>query len=80
MPTKQALEKYNIIQLAVYCGQVADNSATDEKTAEEAWRLKREWVSLVAREPAPNYKEHSEIEDTLAKLKTRMAEFLAIHL
>lgn len=75
---REDLERYNIIQLAVFCGQISDNPKMDEKTAEEAWKLKREWMMLVGRQPAPSFKEHSDIQADLDKLKGRMAEFLAV--
>jgi hypothetical protein len=80
MPSKHDLEKFNIIYLAVLCGQVSENPATDEKTAEKAWQLKREWIVLVAREPTPSHKEHREIESAKDELRKRMAEFLAVNL
>jgi hypothetical protein len=78
MVIKEELEQVNIIQLAVRCQKVADDSTLDEATAEKAWQLKREWVVLVGRDtPPPDFKMHQQIQEELAELKKRMADFLS---
>ncbi len=81
MPTKQELEKFDIIYLAARCQQVADRPSAGKAIAEKAWQLKREWVMLVVREtPPPDYETHQQIQAQKEELKKRMAEFLATNL
>lgn len=78
MTSQQELERVNIIQLAVRCQKVADDSTMDEATAEKAWQLKRDWVVLVGRDTPPlaDFKTHQRIQEELEALKKRMVEFL----
>ncbi len=82
MPTKKELECRDFTDLAVLCGKVADSPSADSITAEKAWKLKREWVLLIAKEtpPPPSLKEQQEIEAQKESLKKRIAEFLAVNL
>ncbi len=82
MRTKTELGRRNLIDLAVLCGAVADSPSPDSATAEKAWKLKREWVLLVAKETPPprSRKEHRQIEAEKESLKERMAEFLSARL
>ncbi len=79
MPTKEELERRNLTDLAVLCGEVADNPSADADTAEKAWQLKREWLVVTEREtpPPPSLKENQQIEAEKEALRKRMVEFLA---
>jgi hypothetical protein len=79
MPTKADLEEMHLVDLAVMCGNVADNPSADSVTAEKARGFKRDWVLLIAKEtPPPNeLKTREEIERQKESLKKRMIEFLA---
>ena len=80
MPSKQDLERSNIIALAVLCGQVADDpSRYTKEAADKASELKKEWVLLVSRETPrpPSAKEYEQIQADKRALQKRMAEFLA---
>jgi hypothetical protein len=78
MLTKDELEKFGIVTLAVICDRVPGNAATDESTAENARQLKREWAMLEAhRTPPPEYEVMKELEKEEAVLRTRMIEFLS---
>lgn len=76
---KRDIERLDLVELAVLCQRVADNSTVDADTAERAWQLKREWIVLVARETPPprHVREMDEIQAQKAELKNRMVEFLS---
>jgi hypothetical protein len=77
MPTKQELEKESLMELARLCQQVAENPSRYTKTgADEALKLKLEWVELQAA-VNPDLKKQQETEARLVSLKKRMAESLA---
>ena len=74
---KKELKKLTIVSLAVQCSRVADDPASSEEDAETAWQMKREWIMLVAKQPALRHAEQLEIEKALDKLRARMVEFLS---
>lgn len=77
MPTQEQFERKSKTELAVLCQRVSDNSfAYTEAAADEAWRLKKEWV-LLQRRPDPDLKKQQENEAQQLALHKRMAEFLA---
>ena len=77
MPTKQQLEKESLLELARLCQRVAEDPSNYTKAgADEAFKLKLEWVSLEG-ERSPDLKRQQESEAQLASLKKRMGEFLA---
>jgi len=80
-PSRPDLERLGLVELAVLCQKVTDNSSVSTEIAELAWKLKREWVLLVTREtpPPPNPIENDRIQKEKAELKVRMVDFLAVN-
>jgi hypothetical protein len=77
MPTVHELQKEDVIQLAVRCGRVAEDSANYTKAgADEARKLHREWVELAGAFNV-SAKEYDASKAKMESLKQRMAEFLA---
>jgi hypothetical protein len=79
LSTQQDLECYDLADLAAFCQRLADDPYVHEPTAQEAWRLKREWVVLVAKETPPpaSRLEYELIQAAKRALRMRMAKFLA---
>jgi len=76
VPTQEDLERYDLADLEAFCQRVADDPYVHEPTAQEAWRLKREWVVLVAKETPPppaNRLEYELIQTAKRALRIRMA-------
>lgn len=68
MPTIQELEREDPIQLAVRCQRVAEDPANFTAAgAEEAFKLKLEWVKLAGAH-AGSAKEHDAIEAQMLAL------------
>jgi len=77
MPTKQELEQLDPMELARLCQRVAEDPSNYTKAiADEAFKLKLEWVSLQTA-PHPSLKEQEKNEAQMETLKNRTIKFLA---
>jgi hypothetical protein len=73
---KDELERLQTVQLAVLCGQVANDSSIDDPTRTKAAEVKLEWGSVTARQLGPDFKDHQKLIAEETAVRTRMIELL----
>jgi len=73
--TREELERFNLIELAVMCQKIADDTNVDEPTRQRALELRSVWTILQV-PSQPLLKDQKRHETKLAALKNQMVEFL----
>jgi hypothetical protein len=77
---REELNQMGMVPLAVICGKIAHDSATEATIAEKAGELKHEWAMLVAQQTPPpsDHNEMTKLENKQATLRKRMIDFLSV--
>ena len=73
--TREELEQFNGVELAVMCQKIADDPGIDEPMRQRALELRQVWT-IIQVPPQPLLKEQKRHETKLAALKVEMVEFL----